>query len=219
MNLAFRTLLFDLDGTLIDSEELILSSYRHTMAVHLGHVPPADVWKESMGRPLIVQLEAFARSAEELRAMERTYTEHNLANHRDLVRPFPGIGSLMQRLRALGVRMGIVTSKRARATRMGLQLCGIHEGWFSAIIAADDVTRYKPDPQPVRKALQALGEEEPRRALFIGDSPHDIRAGSGAGTRTGAALWGPYSRAQLEPACPDYWVATPEAVWEIIETA
>ena len=83
--------MFDLDGTLIDSEGLILESYRHTMRCHLGAAPPDERWRTTIGRPLVIQVRDFARSDAEAEAMIRTYTEHNLANHDRLVRPFPGI--------------------------------------------------------------------------------------------------------------------------------
>jgi pyrophosphatase PpaX len=74
------------------------------------------------------------------------------------------------------------------------------------VVTASDVERFKPDPEPVRRALEAAGEAEAGRSLFVGDSVHDLRAGRAAGTRTGAALWGPYGREELAPAAPDHWL-------------
>ena len=205
---AIRVGLFDLDGTLIDSERLILASYRHTMQEHLGHVPSEDTWKATIGQPLVVQMKMFAEREGQADAMIQTYVDHNLANHDDYVRPFPGVRSVLERLRESGRTLGIVTSKKRRATHMGLARCDLPAEWFAAIVTADDVERYKPEPEPVLKALEQTGVTAPA-TLFVGDSTHDMRSGRAAGVVTAAALWGPYSRVQLEPTDPDLWLDEP----------
>lgn len=205
MTKALRTLLLDLDGTLIDSEELILASYRHTMRVHRGRELPDARWMESMGRPLHTQLREFAEDEAEARAMVETYREHNRRVHDELLRPFPGVKEAVGRLRDRGFRLGIVTSKLRDSALGGLRSCGYPLEWFGVVVAADDVTRHKPDPAPVTTALDALGEE-PAGSIFVGDSVHDLRAGRAAGTRTAAALWGPYDRRALVAGEPDHWL-------------
>jgi len=208
--------MFDLDGTLIDSKELILSSFRHTMETHLGSAPSDDAWLATMGRPLVVQLRDFAVDEAEVEAMLATYLEHNLEHHDRVVRPYPGISDTVRQLRDGAYILGIVTSKRLEGTLRGLRRCGLPEEWFGSIVTSDDVTRGKPDPEPVQIALHALKETEPDRAVYIGDSIHDMRSGAAAGTRTAAALWGPYEREALEPAGPDYWLNRIEDVWSIL---
>lgn len=206
---AVDTVLLDLDGTLVDSEELILSSYRHTLRVHRGEAPPDAAWLESMGRPLHVQLAYFARDDEEARAMVRTYVEHNREAHDRLIRPFPGVPDLVRELVEAGYALAIVTSKRRRSTLRGLSVCGYDRGWFDAVVTASDVEEYKPSPAPVLQALEEAGRRPAERALFVGDSVHDLRSGRAAGTRTGAALWGPYGREELAPGEPDLWLERP----------
>ncbi len=94
-----RAVLFDLDGTLIDSERLILASYRHTMREHLGHVPPEETWKATIGQPLVVQMKMFAERADQVESMIQTYVDHNLANHDSYVRPFAGVRSVVEAMR------------------------------------------------------------------------------------------------------------------------
>ena len=171
-------------------------------------MPPEDTWKATIGQPLVVQMKMFARSQDEADAMIQTYVNHNLANHDDYVRPFPDVRSVLETVRGSGRSLGIVTSKKRRATHMGLARCDLPAEWFEAIVTADDVQRFKPEPEPVLKALEVMGVGA-REAVFVGDSTHDMRSGRAAGVTTAAALWGPYSRAQLEPTAPDLWLDVP----------
>lgn len=208
--LPFRAYLFDLDGTLIDSVELILRSYRHTVELHLGSVPPDEVWLEGMGTPLWRQLAAFSENAQVVEAMIATYRDYNRRHHDQLVGEFPGARQAVETLRDCGAKLGVVTSKLRASARRGLAICGL-EGIFPVVIGADDVDRHKPDPTPVLRALEELGVEA-SETIFIGDSPHDLAAGRAAGVSTGAALWGPIARHLLEPHQPDYWFEHPSDI-------
>lgn len=215
----FGTIVFDLDGTLIDSEGLILASFRHTMRRHLGEAPPDEAWRATIGRPLAVQVRDFASSDAEAEAMIRTYTEHNLTNHDRLVRSFDGIREALQVLREAGKTLAIATSKRRVAARMGLAACGLPEDWFAAIVTADDVTRYKPDAEPVLRALAGVGSRGAGRAVYVGDSIHDMRSGRAAGVSTAAVLWGPNDRSVLAPETPDLWIERPDRIPAVLGVA
>lgn len=204
MTRALNTFLFDLDGTLIDSIELILSSYRHTLAKHRGSVPPDEVWLAGVGTPLRVQFRQFTDDQDEIEELVATYTEHNLANHDSLVREYPGVREAVQALAADGMRLGVVTSKKRRGAGMGLSLCGF-DGLFEVVVTADDVERPKPDPEPVARAVGLLGAS-PAETVFVGDSPHDLVAGRAAGVATAAVGWGPFARETLEAQKPDFWI-------------
>lgn len=206
--------LFDLDGTLIDSVELILSSYRHTLQVHRGEIPPDDVWLAGLGTPLWVQFRHFTDDPAEIDAMIATYREHNLAHHDAMVRPYPGVKEAVRTLRDRA-RLALVTSKLRSGALRGLDRVGMGD-WFEVVVAADDVERTKPDPEPVLRALEALGAPA-ARAVFVGDSPHDLVAGRAAGVRTAAVLWGPFPRRQLAEARPDYWIEDPDALGGLVD--
>ncbi len=201
------TVLFDLDGTLIDSIDLILSSYRHTMRAHGHPMPSDDVWLAGLGTPLWAQFGRLVDEPAEIAAMVETYRAHNLAHHDSMVREYPGVLDAVRSLSDRGARLGIVTSKKREAAERGLALCGF-DGLFDATVCADDVERHKPDPAPVTRALDLLGAA-PSATLFVGDSPHDMAAGRGAGVTTVAALWGPFPRHLLEPEQPDIWIRDP----------
>ncbi len=202
--MKFRAVLFDLDGTLIDSTRLILDSYHHTMRVHRGRTFPDSEWLAGLGTPLRVQFRRFTDDPAELDRMIATYREWNLDHHDAMVRAFPGAVETVRDLRARGARLGIVTSKNRGGVERGLALCGF-DGLFETIITSDDLAASKPDPAPVRAALERLAAA-PAEALFAGDSPHDIAAGRDAGTRTAACLWGPFQRTDLAPQGPDFYV-------------
>jgi pyrophosphatase PpaX len=206
----FSTFLFDLDGTLIDSVELILRSYRHTLRTHRGMVPPDELWLRGLGTPIRVQLRQWSEDAAEIEEMAATYSVYNLEHHDALVRPYDGIVNAVRDLKEEGKRLGLVTSKVRSGAVRGLQAAGL-EPAFDVIVGADDVRHPKPHPEPVLAALNRLGAQ-PGEAVFIGDSRHDLESGRAAGVKTAAALWGPFDRSHLADLEPDYWLERPEDI-------
>ena len=202
------TFLFDLDGTLIDSIELILRSYRHTMRAHRGLEPPDEMWMQGLGTPLRVQFRHWTEDPAEIEAMVATYRAYNLEHHDELVRPYEGVVAAVRDLRRKGRTLGLVTSKMREGALRGLELAGL-EDHFEVIVGADDVTHPKPHPEPVLKALEQLGAPA-ADTVFIGDSRHDIECGRAAGVKTAAVLWGPFDRTHLADLAPDYWLEKPE---------
>ena len=201
-------ILFDLDGTLVDSADLILESYRHTMRIHFEEVPPDAVWLRSLGTPLRAQFREFVDTDDEVQAMIDTYIEHNHREHARLIRRFPGVRDTLETLLRLGARLGIVTSKAARGTTISLESCGLPAEWFEVIITSDEPVPHKPDPAPVLLALDRLGVAA-GDAAFVGDSVWDIRAGRAAGVHAIAALWGPFSEGELAPERPHRMIDRP----------
>lgn len=204
---ATTVVLFDLDGTLIDSVDLIRQSFRHMLRTHRGIEPSEEAWLAGLGTPLRMQFRAYTSDPAEIEAMLATYQEHNLANHDRMVTAYPGAVEAVRSLKTRGIKLGIVTSKLTKNAKRGISVGGF-DGLFDTIIGADETTVHKPDPTPVLHALKQLGAKADQ-AVFVGDSPHDITAGRRAGTRTAAALWGPFSRAVIEPAHPDQWLTKP----------
>jgi len=212
--LAFATILFDLDGTLIDSVQLILESYRHTLASH--GIPPRtdEEWLRGVGTPLAAQFAPWRDDQGTLEAMIATYREYNLANHDRMVREFPGVVETVRAVRAKGLKTGLVTSKARSGALRGLRLVGLDDA-MDVLVCADEVTNPKPHPEPVAKAVGLIGAD-PATTLFVGDSIHDLNSGRAAGVRTAAVLWGPFSRAHLAPGTPDYWLEHPRDLLPLI---
>jgi len=213
--LSWAGVFFDLDGTLADTVDLILGGYRHTMRTHLGEVPPDERFRASMGRPLLVQMGEFARDADELERMRRTYMAYQNRRHDEMVGPYPGAASVLATLRTRGARLAVVTSKASDIARRTLDCCGLGDA-IDVVVCSDQVERPKPDPESVLHALDVLGlGGRADQVVFVGDSPFDLQAGRAAGTHTAAALWGPFVRAVLEPERPDFFLESLAGVLRI----
>lgn len=212
-----RAVLFDLDGTLIDTVELILTSYRHTVQVHGLEPLPDAAWLEGLGIPLRVQFTQFTTDPDELQALVSTYRDHNHIHHDRMVAEYPGVREGVEELHGAGMKLAVVTSKMHGGLERGLRACRL-EGFFEVLIGADDVENPKPHPEPVLMALDRLGVTA-SEAIFVGDSPHDMASGRAAGVRTAAATWGPFSREALERHSPDVWLESPQSIRDLLGEA
>ncbi|MDX6592139.1 MAG: pyrophosphatase PpaX [Gaiellales bacterium] len=182
-----RIWLFDFDGTLVDSEELILDSFRHATAAVLGAVPPDDVLRSGIGRTLVQQAEELA--GERAQELFDVYVEHNRMRHPELLRVFPGVPEMLERLHASGARLGVVTAKIRPTLELGFEHARLDTSLFDVIVAKEDTESHKPEPEPLLLALRLLGAE-PADAIYVGDSPFDIQAAHAAGVAAAAAAWG-----------------------------
>ncbi len=195
--------LFDLDGTLVDSIALLLASMRHTF--HGRTRQPSDSeWIEGIGTPLPKQLTPYVESDEDRERLVNRYRTFQLENHDRLMARYEGVIDTLALLYQRGHPMGIVTSKGNAMMDRGLKFIGADD-YIEVAIGYDSVHIHKPDPYPVKAALEKLeyGADE---AVFVGDSPHDIKSGNAAGVITIAALWGPFTRSQLAPLNPTYFL-------------
>jgi pyrophosphatase PpaX len=206
--------LFDLDGTLIDSIDLILKSAQFAFS-KCGLEPPTDAeWLTGVGRPLPVMFGHFAPGREtELIA---AYREFQMANHDLLVKSYPGVAEMLETLATSGHRMGIVTSKVSTLAVRGLSLLGI-DGYFETVVGMDLCKRHKPDPEPVLIALDRLSSGA-EGAWFVGDSIHDMASGNAAGVATVGALWGPFGEEDLAPSHPRFLAVTPGDVVRLVNS-
>jgi pyrophosphatase PpaX len=182
----FPAVLFDFDGTIVDSGAMILASFRHaTRTVLEREIPDAELAAAVGGSTIHDQMRAFdPQRVDELVAV---YREHNTPLH-DELEPFDGVQQLLADLRAEGRRLGIVTAKRRKTIDLAFGVLDL-ERHFDAVVTADDTTKHKPDPEPVREALRRL-DAEPSDAAFVGDSPFDMGAGKAAGVFTVGVGWG-----------------------------
>jgi pyrophosphatase PpaX len=188
--------LFDLDGTLVDTVPFILAAVRHAFEGEPRSPTDAE-WIEGMGTPLRVQLTQLAASPDRVEPLFQRYRSFWLQHHDAMTGLFPGAGEVVRALKAAGHPIGVVTAKVEAGAERTLRLVGLRDQ-VDVIVAADTVERSKPDPMPVRHALMRL-DRSPGEAVMIGDSPHDLAAGRGAGTTTAGVCWGAASRQALAP--------------------
>jgi pyrophosphatase PpaX len=195
--------LFDLDGTLVDTVPFILEAVRQAFDGY-GTCPTDAEWIAGIGTPLRAQLASFARRPEDVEGLFDRYRSYWITHHDERTRPFPGAVETVAALAAAGHPHGVVTAKIEQGAHRTLRHTGLlpHVG---AVIGADSCANAKPHPEPVLLALARLGAA-PAEALLVGDSPHDIAAAKAAGARAVAALWGACGRDVLAAAGADHFL-------------
>jgi len=208
------TILFDLDGTLIDSIELILTSARYAFEKLERDAPSDSEWLAGIGIPLFTMFGRYARDEEDVGVLIAAYREYQLANHDRLTRCYDNVVDTVKALNERGHEIGIVTSKSEALAMRGLAHVRLAR-YVDTIVGCDGSTRHKPDPEPVQIALTRL-DCPPRDAIFVGDSVHDIIAGNAAGVRTAAATWGAFKRSDLESARPNLYLDDVSALLQIV---
>ncbi|HHY76263.1 MAG TPA: HAD-IA family hydrolase [Firmicutes bacterium] len=216
----FDAVLFDLDGTLIDTTQAILDSLQYTVRYFTGETRDKEQFRKYAGVPLDeVLMDLLPDHIEEARDV---YIRHNLSLHDEMVRAFPGTIETLEELRRRGVKLAIVTSKRRPSAMFGLKATGLL-GRFDAMVFYDDVTKHKPEPEPILKALELLGIEK-GTVLMVGDSTYDIRAARSADARledivvkSAGAAYGPFGREVLSKENPDYILDSIGEVISVLE--
>ena len=205
--------LFDLDGTVIDSGGIILASMRHATREVLGRDFPDDQLLRTVGGP---GLEAQMRALDPERVDElvTVYRAHNEPLHEELL-SCAGMEDALEQLRAQGRRLGLVTAKRRATVEFAFEHVPLGQ-LFDTVVGGDETERHKPDPEPLLLAAERLGAR-PEETAYVGDSPFDIRAAKAAGMGSVAVTWGRiHDRARLEREQPDAIVDTAEELLAVV---
>lgn len=209
-----ETVLFDLDGTIIDTNELIISSFLHVFEAQT----PGPLTREQiiphMGTTLEQQLQAFSGGVEDVSPLIKAYRSFNTLHHDEMVRPFPHVNEVVERLHRHGLSLGIVTTKIRPSTMMTLEKYDL-ERFMSAIVTVNDVEHPKPHPEPVLTAIERLGAN-PATTLMIGDSPVDIQSAKAAGVKAAAVAWSLKGEQKLMEYGPDYVLKDMKDLYEIV---
>jgi pyrophosphatase PpaX len=212
--MRYETVLFDLDGTLIDSGAIIVASMRHAATTVLGReIPEAELAAAVGGPGLIAQMRALDETrVDELVAV---YTAHNETLH-DGLEACRGIEDVLEALHGERRRLGIVTAKRQATVKLAFQVLPQLERYFDVVVGSDDTERHKPDPAPILLALERLGAG-PETAAYVGDSPFDIRAAKAAGVGAVGVTWGGiHSATRLLEERPDALVDNAEELLGVL---
>ncbi|MGG4036332.1 pyrophosphatase PpaX [Paenibacillus cisolokensis] len=186
MKRTINHVLFDLDGTILDTNELIIRSFLHALQ---GVVPDGFDREHiipSMGQPLVDQMKQFT-GLDDVSHLVAAYREINWRLHDELVKPFPHVPEVLGRLHRSGIRMGVVTTKMRQTTERGLKSFGLID-YMDAIVTIDDVSHPKPHPEPVLLAMEKLGAD-PAGTLMVGDSSVDMQAARAAGCVAVGVAW------------------------------
>jgi pyrophosphatase PpaX len=211
--MRFETVLFDLDGTVVDSGAIILASMRHATREVLGRDYSDEELLQAVGGPgLEAQMQALA--PDQVERLVDVYRAHNEPLHESLEACL-GMGDVLARLRDEGRRLGVVTAKR-RAT-VELAFARVPLGHlFDAVVGGDETERHKPDPEPLLLGAERLGAD-PAATAYVGDSPFDVRAAKAAGMFSVAVTWGRiHDRSRLEAEEPDAMVDRAEELLGVL---
>ena len=195
-----RGVLFDLDGTLLDTYELISASFHHCMVDVLGEDRSMDLFDSMLGQPLAVQLAAYVEDPDVLQKLLASYRAHNAQAQYELLHGFEGMDEALKALKAEGYAMGVATAKLHNPAMTNLQIAGIWD-YFDCLVGADDAPRSKPEPDSILLAASKLGLD-PASCVYVGDSPFDMQAGNAAGCTTVAVHWGQHPLDRLLAAGP-----------------
>jgi pyrophosphatase PpaX len=209
-----KAALFDFDGTLVDTTDLIYQSMRHAAGEVLGREVSREVLMANVGQPLPRQMELL--SAEHAEALLNSYRLHNEENHDALIKEFPGVEEALTRLRWAGVQVAVVTSKRRFSVDMALKsfpgLGEVVDQW----VTMEDTNEHKPRPEPLHKGLELLGNVPREEATYVGDSPFDVAAAKAARVKSIAVSWGAFSEETLLAAGPDHLVPDLDAAVDVL---
>ena len=197
--------LFDFDGTLVDTTEMIHQGMRHAASTVLSREDiPRETLLANVGQPLPRQMELI--DAEKAELLLEAYRQHHEENHDALIREFPGIEESLGRLRSAGIKVTVVTSKRQISVEMALKNFPDLRNVVDRFVTMEDTKEHKPHPEPLLRGLELLGGVPKEEAAYVGDSPFDVEAAKAAGLTSVAVSWGAFSEDRLREADPDHLV-------------
>jgi pyrophosphatase PpaX len=198
--MRYPVVLFDLDGTVIDSGAIILASMRHAAKEVLGKEPSDELLMGAVGGPGL-EAQMYALAPDRVDELVTVYRAHNEPLHEELAF-CPGMDSLLVRLKDEGRRLGVVTAKRRATVTLAFNVLPL-EHFFETVVGGDETNGHKPDPEPLLLAAERL-DVDPADCAYVGDSPFDIRAAQAAGMFAVAVTWGGiHDRGKLEAENPD----------------
>lgn len=196
----FKGILFDFDGTILDTSGLIIASLQHVAKVHCGKVLSEADLRPILGRTMRDTMQVLAPGWPQ-EPLIATYRAHQIANE-DRISIFPTVEETLMALNAVGIRMAIVTSRRRETAICALERFGI-EKYFSVVVGAHQCKKHKPDPEPLYMALDAL-QLTSAECVMVGDSPADLAGGHNAGMKSAVVRWSYMDWACLREEKPEY---------------
>ena len=208
-----KAVLFDLDGTLLDTNELIYNSFDRTFKDKLGIELKREEIIDFFGIPLGDPFKKHAK-LEQVDELVAYYRKYNEEIHDTMCFAFDGVKELLDGLKERGLKIGIVTSKREALAVRGMKIAGIYD-YMDIIITPESTELHKPNPDPALKACNDLGIE-PSEAIMVGDSIYDIYCGKSAGCKTCGVNYTFIGLDNLKASEPDYFIDKPQDILKLI---
>lgn len=214
-NNKIDTILFDFDGTVMNTNNVIIQSWQHTFRTLEGDERPVEDIVETFGEPLVTTMKRFFPEVPAQKAVD-IYRSYHYERFEDLISIFPGISDLLAQLKEQGYKTALVTSRLRGTTDRGMKKYDLDQ-YFDAVITMEDCTKHKPDPEPINIALEKLGSS-PERAVMLGDTMYDIKCARNAGVKSILVSWAmAVTKDDLAgPDAPDHVIETADDLWGII---
>ena len=210
-------IIFDFDGTIANTNDIIIASWQSTFERYLGHEMPVREIEATFGETLYDTIARLIPDADtdEVVAHYRSYQD----THKDQIKVyvFDGVREVMDEMKARGCRIGVATSRTARSFNKYMQELGM-EGYVDVLVTMEDVVHHKPHPESVEKVLEKFGAS-PEEAIMIGDTKYDIGCANNADVDSVLVGWSHYVDEEAMAAEgfePSYRIRTPGELLELI---
>ena len=213
---AYDTILFDFDGTVMNTNEVILRSWQHTFQTIENRQEDEAKIIETFGEPLEVTMRKFFPDMPVDEAVE-IYRSYHRDNFGDLITVFPGMKELLAEVKRRGYKTGLVTSRLLHTTKQGLEKYELEE-YFDVVVTADDTKKHKPDPEPINIALAKL-HSAPETSIMLGDTMFDLLCAKNAGAASVLVSWSLALQAgdDFGEAAPDHIIEKAEDLLELLQ--
>lgn len=202
--MAIQTVLFDFDGTLADTNALISHSHLHVLEEYYPGEYDLDRVRAFNGPSLDMVYGSLNPTEKDV--MIAKYRAYNETHHDEQVRLFDGVKESLATLKANGITLAVVSTKKNEILLHGLTILGIKD-YFDVIVGGLDYTKAKPDPEPIFVTLERLKKEK-ETAIMVGDNSHDIESAKNAGIPSVFVAWSEKTLEEIAPYQPDKIVAT-----------
>ena len=211
-----NTVLFDFDGTLVNTNDVIIASWQHTYMYYLGREESLEKITACFGEPLLLTMEREFPEVDPRESAE-VYRNFQKENADELVKIFPGIEELLEGLKTDGFRMGVVTSRTRESAQRYMDMFGIGD-YFEEMVSCDDTDIHKPNPEPILLCLKKMGITA-EEALMVGDSPFDIKCANNAGVKSVLVGWRITGDGQtlIDDAREDFTISEPSELVGVLK--
>ena len=209
-----KAVLFDLDGTLLDTNELIYKSFVYTFKEGLNRNLSKDEITSFYGQPLEDTFKNYINDKSEIERLIKMYREYNEKIHDNMCYAFDEVEEMLLQLKNKGIKIGIVTSKRESLAKRGMEIAGILK-YMDVIVTPECTKNHKPHSEPALYAIKNLNID-PREAIMVGDSNFDLICGRDAGCKTCGVRYTEMDIKRLEDTNPDYFINSPKEILDLV---